>query len=69
MNKLEKMKKLSESGTFQGGFATLTDGQLLKLKGGSGGTNSCTNNCGKGTTCSGFPSGSKVNNCQGATCK
>jgi len=64
MNKLEKMKKLSESGTFQGGFATLSDGQLLKLKGGCG--NKPTNNCGSGVTCYGS---SQTNNCNGATCK
>lgn len=50
MNKLEKMKRLSESGTFQGGFATLANEQLLKLKGGSGSSgNNCqchgSNNC------------------------
>ena len=47
MEKLAQLKMLSETGTFQGGFATLTSGQLLKLKGGSGsGSNcECTNNC------------------------
>jgi len=48
-NKLEVLKKLSAAGTFQGGFATLTETQLLKLKGGSGGSgNNCqcnSNNC------------------------
>ena len=44
MEKLTKLKMLSETGTFQGGFATLTSGQLLKLKGGSG-TNYFCNTC------------------------
>jgi len=44
MEKLTKLRMLSENGTFQGGFATLTSGQLLKLKGGSG-TNYFCNTC------------------------
>ena len=61
-NKLEALKKLSADGTLQGGFATLTENQLLKLRGGSGTT---TNNCGVGTTCRGVPA---LNNCHGALC-
>jgi len=45
MEKLTKLKMLSETGTFQGGFATLTSVQLLKLKGGSGTTNNCKAMC------------------------
>ena len=44
MEKLAKLKMLSETGTFQGGFATLTSGQLLKLKGGSGTNYLCNSN-------------------------
>lgn len=64
-NKLETLKKLSASGTFQGGFATLTTSQLLKLKGGSG--SGSANNC--AATCNDCGGGSpSSNNCMGAVC-
>ena len=43
MEKLTKLKMLSKNGTFQGGFAALTSGRLLKLKGGSANTPTFTN--------------------------
>lgn len=44
-NKIEVLKKLSTDGTLQGGFATLSETQLLKMKGGSGMGGSVGNNC------------------------
>jgi len=47
MNSFNKLEKLSsKKGIFKGGFTTLTENQLLKLKGGSGSTGSDNCQCG-----------------------
>lgn len=49
LNKLEKLS--SEKGTFKGGFATLSEKQLLRLKGGSGGGSNGNGNCNCNCSC------------------
>jgi bacteriocin-like protein len=57
MNNLKFQNLVNEGGKLKGGFSTLSDSQLAKIKGGSG---TCGNNCKCG------PCGTDNCNCTGS---